>query len=189
MHLNNYVANVRRELAAVAESGGDETRDLALRLTAPLDAAIRLTLLEALSDAAAEITRELAPGSVDVRLRGADPEFVVSAPAAGAGRPEPAGPSGTEPVTVSSLVGVRLPDGADDGEGGADAGMVRINLRLPAHLKGRIEAAADDLGVSVNAWIVRAAAAALENEGRASRSEPPRTRRGGVGGSYTGWAR
>jgi hypothetical protein len=187
MHLNPYVANVRRELAAVAESGGDEMRDLAVRLTSPLEAAIRLTLLEALSDAAAEITRELAPGSVDVRLRGADPEFVVSAPAAGAGRAEPAAPAGAEPVTVSSLVGVRLPEGADDE--GADGGMVRINLRLPAHLKGRIEAAADELGVSVNAWIVRAAAAGLENEVRVTRTpDPPRTRRG-VGGSYTGWAR
>ena len=35
-------------------------------------------LLEALSDAAGEITRELAPGSVEVRLRGRDPEFVVT---------------------------------------------------------------------------------------------------------------
>ena len=51
---------------------------LADRLTAPLDSAIRLALLEALSDAAQEITRELAPGSVDVRLRGRDPEFTVS---------------------------------------------------------------------------------------------------------------
>ena len=35
-------------------------------------------LLEALSAAADEITRELAPGSVEVRLRAGDPEFVVA---------------------------------------------------------------------------------------------------------------
>lgn len=188
MHLNPYVENVRRELAAVAESGGDEVRDLAARLTSPLEAAIRLTLLQALSDAAAEITRELAPGSVDVRLRGADPEFVVAAPPAGAVRAEPGEEAGPGPVTVSSLVGVRLPEG--DGDEGGEGGMVRINLRLPAHLKNRVEAAADGLGVSVNAWLVRAAAAALENEERMPRPPSPtaRTRRG-IGGSYTGWAR
>ncbi|WP_432167068.1 hypothetical protein [Streptomyces sp. bgisy031] len=33
-----------------------------------------------LSAAMDEITRELAPGSVDVRLRGLDPDFVVTPP-------------------------------------------------------------------------------------------------------------
>ena len=42
---------------------------------------MRLALLEALSAAADEITRELAPGAVEVRLRGSDPDFVVTLPA------------------------------------------------------------------------------------------------------------
>ena len=42
---------------------------------------MRLVLLEALSAAAGEITRELAPGAVEVRLRGSDPDFVVILPA------------------------------------------------------------------------------------------------------------
>ena len=65
--------------AVAAAAGGPDAEALADRLTAPLDSAIRLALLEALSDAAEQITRELAPASVDVRLRGRDPEFTVSA--------------------------------------------------------------------------------------------------------------
>src|ERR687887_133930 len=72
--------NLRRELALAAEAGGDETRALAERLTAPLEAGVRLTLLEALSAAADEITRELAPGSAELRLRAGEPEFVVTPP-------------------------------------------------------------------------------------------------------------
>ena len=78
MDLQPYVDGVRHELGVAAAAGGADAQALAERLTAPLDSAIRLALLEALSDAASEITRELAPGSVDVRLRGREPEFVVS---------------------------------------------------------------------------------------------------------------
>ena len=78
MDLQPYVDRVRHELEVAAAAGGPDAEALAERLTAPLDSAIRLALLEALSDAAQEITREMAPGSVDVRLRGRDPEFTVS---------------------------------------------------------------------------------------------------------------
>src|SRR5437870_13870937 len=81
MDLNPYVENLRRELATAAEAGGEDARALAERLTAPLESAVRLTLLDALSAAADEITRELAPGSVELRLRGGEPDFVVTAPA------------------------------------------------------------------------------------------------------------
>src|ERR1700735_3521198 len=81
MELDRYVADLRVHLAAAAESGGEDVRAVAERLNVALDAAARLVLLEALSDAASEITRELAPGAVDVRLRGRDPAFVVSRPA------------------------------------------------------------------------------------------------------------
>ncbi|CAM5497287.1 Toxin-antitoxin system HicB family antitoxin OS=Streptomyces tendae OX=1932 GN=GUR47_20225 PE=4 SV=1 [Streptomyces tendae] len=45
-----------------AEAGGRESRELAERLIAPLDSATRLTMLNVLSAAMDEITRELAPG-------------------------------------------------------------------------------------------------------------------------------
>src|SRR3954452_15079836 len=78
MDLSPYVENLRRELAVAADAGGDEARALAERLTAPLDSATRLMLLDALSAAADDITRELAPGSVELRLRGGEPRFVVT---------------------------------------------------------------------------------------------------------------
>lgn len=153
MNISQYVENLRHELLVAAEAGGDEARALAERLTAPLDSAARLVLLEALSDAAAEITSELAPGSVDVRLRGRDPEFVVSrAPNSAL---EDVGHHPTAPSAPSA------PD-ADEGS------TTRTTLRLPEQLKGRVEEAANHEGLSVNTWLVRAISAALEPTRRTS---------------------
>src|ERR1041385_957100 len=80
MDLTSYVGNLGREFATLAEAGGDEARAVVERLTGSLESAIRMTLLEALSAAADEITRDLAPGSVELRLRGRDPNFVVTSP-------------------------------------------------------------------------------------------------------------
>src|SRR5690242_13862596 len=78
MDLTSYVNNLGREFAALAEAGGEEARALVERLAGSLESAIRMTLLDALSAAADEITRDLAPGSVELRLRGRDPNFVVT---------------------------------------------------------------------------------------------------------------
>src|SRR5258705_7623804 len=78
MDLRPYVENLRNEFAVAAEGADPDGRALAERLFTQLEAATRLTLLDALSDAADEITRELAPGSVHVRLRGREPSFVVT---------------------------------------------------------------------------------------------------------------
>jgi len=78
MDLAPYVETLRRDLAVAADAGGDDARALAERLVAPLDPAVRLMLLDALSSAADEITRELAPGSVELRLRAGEPGFVVT---------------------------------------------------------------------------------------------------------------
>src|SRR5271170_8225978 len=80
MDLGTYVSTIRQELAVAAEAGGDDARALAERLVAPLESVLRLALLDALSDAADEITRDLAPGSVHLRLRGREPGFVVTPP-------------------------------------------------------------------------------------------------------------
>src|ERR671935_667508 len=82
MDLTSYVNNLGREFATLAEAGGPEARALVERLTGSLESAIRMTLLDALSAAADEITRDLAPGSVELRLRGRDPSFVVTPPPA-----------------------------------------------------------------------------------------------------------
>ena len=73
MDLTRYVDELQHELQVAAEAGGQEARLLGERLVAPLQSATRLVLLDALSAAAGEITAELAPGSVEVRLRGAIP--------------------------------------------------------------------------------------------------------------------
>jgi len=175
MELTPYVESLRRELTTAAGVGGEDARALAGRLLQPLDAAVRLTLLEALSAAAEEISAELAPGSVDVRLRGGTAAFVVT--------PPPAAPAADD--AVAGPVEVRLPAAEGD-----DAAMVRINLRLPANLKALIEDAAAAGGLSVNAWIVRAAAAGLANEGRrATRPAPAQKPDRIVGERYSGWGR
>ncbi|MFF2661924.1 hypothetical protein ACFVUH_31750 [Kitasatospora sp. NPDC058032] len=171
MDLTPYVENLRRELAVAAEAGGEEARALAERLTAPLESAARLTMLNVLSAASDEITRELAPGSVDVRLRGLDPDFVVTLPPAAPGPAEPA--ASVEPFTVPVPA---------DGEEGATA---RVNLRLPAHLKARAEEAAGREGLSVNAWLVRAVAGAVDAGARPRPAGKVQT----VGQSMTGWVR
>ncbi|MCY0904206.1 histidine kinase [Arthrobacter sp. H14-L1] len=165
MQLDQYVAELKHHLAVAAESGGDEARAIAERLSAPLDSATRLVLLEALSAAAGEISRELSPGSVDVRLRGRDAEFVVS-PAAEAAYLDPGAARGSA---------------SSDADG---ASTSRTTLRLPDALKVRVEDAAAADGLSVNSWLVRAIAAALEPAIRRS------TQRGsGSGDHYAGWVR
>jgi hypothetical protein len=147
-----------------ADAGGDDARALAERLTAPLEPAMRLTLLDALSAAADEITSELAPGSVELRLRSGEPEFVVV--------PAPA----DEPVEPADAPPPPPPD-TDD------AATARINLRLPEQLKAGIEQAAARERLSVNAWVVRAVAATLAGDEAGRR---PRHR---GAQSYTGWVR
>ena len=167
MELGPYVDRLRNELLVAAEAGGKDARALAERLTAPLDSAIRLVLLEAMADAADEITRDLAPGSVEVRLRGQNPSFAVTPPP-------------TEEAFEATAVS-RPAAGAIRSEGD-EGGTSRINLRLPDSLKLRAEEAADKEGLSVNAWLVRAVGAALEPDD--NKRSSPRGRQ-----SYTGWVR
>ena len=172
MDLTRYVEELRQQLGVAADAGGDEARQLAERLTAPLEATSRLVLLEALSDAAGEITRELAPGSVEVRLRGRDPEFVVTK----------AVTATFEDVAAVATTPSPLPAPAAEFDEGSTS---RTTLRLPDHLKVRVEEAAARDGISVNAWLVRAVIGALEPA--SPRAAPPREIRGGE--RFTGWVR
>jgi hypothetical protein len=168
MDLTPHIEKLRREFARGAELGGDEARELAERLSGQLESAIRLTLLDALSAAADEITRELAPGSAELRLRSGDPDFVVT--------PAPV----DEPA---ELVSVTVPPLEAESDDGATA---RINLRLPEQLKASIEQAAGHERLSVNAWLVRVLATAVAH---GDRDQGPRQRSGRVGQSYSGWVR
>jgi len=84
-------------------------------------------------------------------------------------------------------MGVRPPAAPglpDSDEGG---GTSRITLRLPEHLKPRIDEAAGRMGLSVNAWLVRAVSAALEPDDPGHRSGQGGGRQ--FGRRYTGWVR
>lgn len=166
MDLKPFVDSVRHDLLVAAEAGGDSARELAERLVAPLESAMRLTLLNALSAAADEITRDLAPGSVDVRLRGLDPTFVVSTPV-------------FEETSVAPHGAEVAPMAAVEDEGAT----ARINFRPPEHLKARIDEAAAQEGLSVNAWLVRAVTSVLTIASKPGKPSSP------FGQSFTGWAR
>jgi hypothetical protein len=177
MDLTSYVTNLGREFATLAEAGGEEARALVERLTGSLESAIRMTLLDALSAAADEITRDLAPGSVELRLRGRDPDFVVTSPPG-------------EPLQDVAEGGPATVEGApDSGPPIAEDGpTARINVRLPEQIKAAVEEAAAKEGRSVNAWLVRAASAALQHPDRdrrpEQRSSGKQTRQ-----RFTGWVR
>jgi hypothetical protein len=177
MDLTPHVERLRYELGVAAAAGGEDARALAERLTAPLESAVRLVLLEALSEAADEITRDLAPGSVEMRLRGREPGFAVT--------PTPADDTTTTTDhDAAGAMGGGAGGVAPDLEEGA---MTRINLRLPDTLKTRVEEAAGRERLSVNAWLVRAATAALAPGDRGT-PRPPR-RANTSGQSLTGWVR
>jgi hypothetical protein len=169
MQISPYVEALQRQLLSAAAAGGPETEEVAARLATALDAAARLAILDALSDATGEITRDLAPGSVDVRLRGRDAEFVVSSPSFAQG----AAVAETAPTAPTALPA----EAADDGDDGSTS---RTTLRVPDALKARAEAAAAGEGISLNTWLVRAITAALE---------PKREQREQRSSSYSGWVR
>lgn len=170
MDLEPHVARLRDRLAEAAALGGDDARDLVVRLTAALDATVRLALQDAIAAAADEIALELAPGSVDVRLRGGELDFVVDTGA------RLAPPAADEAVAEQ-------PDAAS-------GTLTRINLRLPEDLKARVEQLAARDGLSTNSWLVRATAAAAErSESRAAAPGLAVNVASASRSHLTGWAR
>lgn len=162
MELGQYVIDLQRQLVDAAENGTEDTRAVAERLVGGLVAAARLVLLDVLSAAAGEITRDLAPGSVDIRLRGREVEFVVTQPNTEADNDE-------RPAATVDL---------------DDVSTSRTTLRLPDALKARVDEAAAADGMSVNTWLVRAIAAAIQPKQRRSAQRTLRT-----GDNFAGWAR
>ena len=167
MDLNGHVARLHSELLVAAAAADPAVAAAAERLSSALDASFRLTLLEVLAEAAEEITRELAPGSVEVRLRGREPEFVVHPPPAD--QPEHAAPAPFAAFRATE------PDDA----------TARLTLRLPEQLKAAVESAATAEGLSVNSWLVRTVAAALHP------ADPAGPAVGAPGGKHQlrGWVR
>jgi hypothetical protein len=141
MDITPYVESLRRDLVAAADTGSDEVRAAAERLALALDPATRLALMEAISQAAAEITAEMPAGSVDVRLSGRELDFVIEGPSLAA-PPQPAAPAPS-------------PDDVDE-----DGTVARITLRIPESVKARAEELAARGGHSLNTWLVNVVRAA-----------------------------
>lgn len=151
MELTTYVDALRHDLQNAAAAGDERTRETARLLSAALDPAARLCLVEAMTAVADEVTSTWGQGSVEIRMHGREPQVVVTTahamtvPPAPPPPPAPAAPPGEEEL--------------DDGS------TARITLRLPEALKSRAERAAATEGLSVNAWLVRAVAGALQQPG------------------------
>ena len=148
MDITPYVENLRRDLVATAESGSDEVRAAAERLALALDPAVRLALMEAISQAAAEITAEMPSGSVDVRLTGRELDFVVDGPSMAPAPPAP--PAPPPPPSI---------DESDE-----DGAVARITLRIPESVKAKAEELAARSGHSLNTWLVNVVRAATTHD-------------------------
>ena len=138
MDITPYVESLRSSLVSAADSAGDETRQAAERLGFALESSARLAIMEAVSQAAAEITAEMPNGGVDVRLNGRELDFLVHVAA-------PTPPTPPPPPA---------PEEVEEG------GMSRITLRIPESVKAKAEERATDAGQSLNTWLVSVVRAA-----------------------------
>ncbi len=136
MEITPFIDSLQRDFAAVAAATDVESTELVRRFSAALEASARLRLLEAVSQAATELTSQMPGGRVEVRLAGSDPSLVY-----------------VEDTRVP-------PTGVEDGL------TARISLRLPEALKKGIEAAASREGFSVNTWIVQVLSRGVEERPR-----------------------
>ena len=138
MQIEGYVQALQEDLARVAAVGDESTARAAELLALALESALGRRLQQALAEAALELSTQLDEGSVEVRFAGGDPELVYV----------PAEPAASGPAD--------------------EALSARITLRLPERLKARIDQAAADGGVSVNAWLVAALSRTLDPKAPAS---------------------
>jgi predicted DNA binding CopG/RHH family protein len=137
MQMSQFIEGLQEDLQELAAIGGEDLQRAAQQLSGAIKQSARLRLIDALTQAALELSEQLPNGHVDVRVAGQDPEFVFVQEQ----EAEPPAP----PV--------------------AEGDHARITLRLPESLKASIEAAAANEGVSVNTWLVRALTRAIHGGG------------------------
>ncbi|MTD54115.1 toxin-antitoxin system HicB family antitoxin [Amycolatopsis pithecellobii] len=146
MDLSPYIAGLREDLTATASAGDEQTRRAAAVLSAALEPAVRLALMNALADLAAEVTTQLPDHVVEVRLDGRDVRVVVT----GAGSGEETAPPPPPPPPAPG-------EGSDN--------IARMTLRMVEQIKGQAEQAAAAQGVSLNTFISQAVQGALHGAG------------------------
>jgi hypothetical protein len=133
MHIDGYVRALQDDLGSVARLGDENTSRAAQLLAVALESSFSRRLLEALNEAALELSTQLGDARVEVRLSGSEPQLIVV-------------DEGDAPAPA----------------GGDEAFTARVTLRLPESLKSRIEEAASREGTSVNTWVVQALLRGLE---------------------------
>lgn len=133
MDTTRHLDSLRQDLRRVADIGDATARETAERLILALEPSVRMALLDALHEAAGEITAQLDGPIVTVGLANREPVFTV----VGARAAAPA---------------AETPDNFEDGDA-----VARITFRLPESLKVRAEALATQRGQSLNTWLVNAA--------------------------------
>jgi hypothetical protein len=161
MELSPYIESVRAGVVNASSLADEQTQHVAQRLGTAIESSTRLALIQALSDAAGTISAELAPSSVELRMVGQDPEFVVSLQT---GEAEP------------TLLMPEPESASEETAEAEDEPVARITLRLPQSVKARVDEVASSEGISTNAWLIRAVMDAL-SERSGSRPEwpqPPR---------------
>jgi len=134
MQVEQYAQAIREDLARLAAIGDETTARVGELLAGALEPSLARRLQEALTEAAFELSHQLPDGRVEVRVSGGDPEMLYVA---------------AEPAAVA-------------GDGAEEALSARITLRISETLKSRVEDAAAAGGVSLNSWIVRVLARAVE---------------------------
>ena len=161
MELSPYIESVRAGVVNASSLADEQTQHVAQRLGTAIESSTRLAGIQALSDAAGTLSPDLAPSSVELRMVGQDPEFVVSLQT---GEAEP------------TLLMPEPESASEETAEAEDEPVARITLRLPQSVKARVDEVASSEGISTNAWLIRAVMDAL-SERSGSRPEwpqPPR---------------
>ena len=156
MEISEYTQTLRRDLAAAAALGDENTRRIAEALADAAENSARLMLISALSDLASEISTALGDRTVHVRLRGSEATVEVTGAERAAGASE--APRSADETT-------RPAPEFDDLSGD----ISRVTLRLVEQVKSKAEEAAAQNGVSLNSWVAQAVQGALSDQMRRSR--------------------
>ena len=139
MDTGPHIEAIRADLEAVA--GPDEAMAAVVeRMSRAIEPSLQLRLLDAVGQAALEVSDQLPAGRIDVRLAGRDVQLVYVAE-------ETSSP----------------PPSDDEGE------TARLTLRMPEALKIRVEEVATREGVSTNSWLVRAVKRGIDEQHRTRR--------------------
>src|SRR2546428_7611959 len=102
MNVAAYVEALQQDLANVAGVGDEAVAEAARRIAAALESSLRLRLMDALGEAAAELTNQLPDGHVEVRVAAGEPGLVYVT--------DPGAPASTRLEDQSSPITLLLPE-------------------------------------------------------------------------------